>query len=175
MCMEKATIRLLYRKIIDNNAADIWEKHVFDETYKEFLMQVQNYNREKKYFTYGELIHHVPGAEKLNFLVSASIIGYLKQLKGIVPDIINNSGKRFLPFKNYKFEIINSDTRDKSRHQIAVNFISEPLAWYDTIDNRLLVAIKGDEATVQNGEVLTEMFTMQPHLSIFSLKRVNAS
>jgi hypothetical protein len=168
--MEKAIIRLLYRKIISLSSQDPWEKLVFEDTYKEFLMQSQTLNPEKKYFTFGELIQHVPGAEKLNFLVSASVVGYLKQLNGKVPDVISNIGKRFLPFNGYQFEIINSDTRDKAKHQIAVNFISEPLTWYDTVNNLLLVSVNAG-ARNEQGEVLTEMFSMQPYLSIYSLKK----
>jgi hypothetical protein len=168
--MEKASIRLLYRKVINASSQDQWEKFVFEETYKEFLMQAQTFNADKKYFTFGELIHYVSGAEKLHFLVSASVIGYLKQLYGKMPDIINTLGKRFLPFKNYRFELINSDIRDISKHQIAINFISEPLAWYDTIDNQLLVSADNGKAD-EHGEILTEMFAMQPFLSIYSLKK----
>jgi hypothetical protein len=162
-------IRLLYRKIIDASSQSAWEKLVFNDSYTEFLMQAQLYNQEKKYSTFGELIAYVPNAEKLHFLVSGSVVGYLKQLNRKVPDILNNSGKFFLPFSNYKFEIINSDIKDKSKHQVAVNFMSEPLTWYDTIGNQLLVAL---DTTPVNDEILTEQFAMQPFLSIYSLKEI---
>ncbi|GAA3923615.1 hypothetical protein GO495_02755 [Chitinophaga oryziterrae] len=162
-------IRLLYRKIIDASSQSAWEKLVFNDSYTEFIMQAQLYNQEKKYITFGELIAYVPNAEKLHFLVSGSVVGYLKQLNRKVPDILNNSGKLFLPFSNYKFEIINSDIKDKSKHQVAVNFMSEPLTWYDTIGNQLLVAL---DTTPVNDEILTEQFAMQPFLSICSLKEI---
>ena len=159
----------MYRKIIDVNSQQAWEKYVFNDSYTEFLMQAQFYNQEKKYTTFGELITHVPNADKLHFLVSGSIIGYLKQLNGKVPDILNNTGKLFLPFSGYKFEIINSDIKDKTKHQVAVNFMSEPLTWHDTINNQLLVSVHGDPV---NDEILTEMFSMQPFLTIYSLKEI---
>ncbi len=167
--MKKSIIRLLYRKVIDAQSNDPWEKLVFEDSYKEFLMQAQYFNAEKKYNTFGELIHNVKGAEKLGFLVSPSIVGYLNQLNGKMPDIINVVQRHFMPFKNYRFEIINSDIRDRSAHQVAINFISEPLTWYDTIGEKLLVSINNDERD-ERGEVLTEMFEMQPFLSIFSIK-----
>jgi hypothetical protein len=160
-------IRLVYRKIIDVSSQAPWEKNVFNDSYKEFLMQAQLYNQEKKYNTFGELIAYVPDAEKLHFLVSGSIIGYLKQLNGKVPDILNNNGKHFLPFSGYKFEIINSDIRNKDKHQVAVNFMSVPLTWHDTIGSQLLVSLQADSL---NGEILTEQFALQPFLSIYSLK-----
>jgi hypothetical protein len=170
--MENATIRLLYRKIINAQSQDPWEKLVIEDTYKEFLMQAQTFNPDKKYNTFGELLRNVPGAERLHFLVSPSIVGYLRQLNGKMPNITNVIGKRFVPFKSYRFEIINSDIRDVSKHQVAINFISEPLTWYDTVGDLLLVAVDSGKINEQE-EVVTEMFAMQPFLSIYSLKKIH--
>jgi hypothetical protein len=169
--MIKGIIRLQYRKIIDVNATKTWDKLVFDASYNEFLLQSQFYNQEKKYTTFRELLTHVPAAEKLHFLVTPAIIGHLQQLNGKVPDILNQAGKLFLPFKGYKFEIINSDVRNKAKHLVVVNFISEPLTWYDTVDNLLLVS--ANQVVDGQEEILTEMFTMQPYLSIYSLKKTD--
>lgn len=166
--MNKGIIRLAYRKIIDAEAQNVWEKYVFDATYQEFLIQAQNYNQEKKYSTFAEMLHHVPNADKLHFLVSASAINYLKQLNGKVPDILNNLGKLFLPFTKYKFEIIDSDISDRSKHRVVIEFISEPLTWIDTIDNLLLVNINDTKG--EDGQ-LTDMVTLRPYLSIYSLKQ----
>lgn len=168
--MEKAVIRLVYRKIIDAGSQDPWEKLVFEDTYREFLMQAQTFDPHKIYNTYSELILNIPGANKLPFMVSPSILGYLRQLGGKMPNIVNLVDKHFVPFKNYRFEIINSDMKDKSAHQIAINFISEQLIWYDTIGDKLLVSTEGGK-TDERDEVLTEMFAMQPFLSIFSIKK----
>ena len=168
--MEKRIIRLLYRKVIDINSQKPWEKHVFNDSYAEFLMQAQLYNRDKKYSSFGELVAYVPNAEKLHFLVSGSVIGHLQQLNGKIPDILNNLGRLFLPFNSYRFEIVNSDIRDKSKHQVAVNFFSVPVNWYDTIDNQLLVSVE-EQTETAGDEILTDMFAMQPFLSICSLKK----
>jgi hypothetical protein len=167
--MKKRVIRLAYRKIIDTSSQKQWEKYVFEDSYKEFLLQAQFYNQEKKYSTFGEMIAHVPNAEKLHFLVSGAIVGYLKQLNGKVPDILNAVGKHFLPFKSYRFEIINSDVRRKESHQVAINFLTEPMTWFDTIGSQLLVA-PDDSNGAEGEEVLTELFSMQPFLTIHSLK-----
>lgn len=162
------TIQLCYRKVIDSSSKQPWGKLVFDDSYTEFLMQAQFYNQQKKYNTFSELLMNVPGADKLHFLVSASVVGYVKQLNNIVPDILNNLGKHFLPFKNFRFEIINSDIKNKMAHQAAINFYSEPLLWHDTIGNNLLVSVKNNEPDKE--EFLTEMFQLQPMLSIYTLK-----
>ncbi|MGZ8556781.1 MAG: hypothetical protein ACXWWC_00530 [Chitinophagaceae bacterium] len=168
--MTKKIIQLCYRKVIDASSQKTWNRLVFESTYKEFLMQVQLYNQEKKYNTFGDLIHQVPGAEKLHFLVSAAIVGYLQQLGGTMPDILNNLGKHFLHFNKYRFEIINSDIKNRAVHQVAINFFSEPLVWHDTIENYLLISpVNGEK---NDDGLLTNMVQLQPFLSIYSLKTI---
>jgi hypothetical protein len=166
--MTNKIIRLCYRKIIDASSQQVWDKYVFESTYAEFLLQSQFYNQEKKYTSFSELLLNVKGSEKLHFLVSAAVTGYLQQLGDKVPDVLNNLGKHFLVFKNYQFEIINSDIKNKSRHQIAVNFYSEPLLWRDTIGNYLLISSAQEEKN--NDGILTNLVQLQPFLSIYSLK-----
>ena len=166
--MQKAVIRLCYRKIISAGATALWEQYVFDDTYTEFLLQVQYYDQEKKYSSFGELVVRVPAAEKLHVLVSSAAIGYLRQLDGKVPGIVNSLDKLFLPFSNFRFEIISSDIKDKSKHQVAINFYTEPLVWHDTVGHQLLVSVPGRK---ENNEILTDMFSMQPYLSIYSIQQ----
>ncbi len=166
--MPKGIIQVCYRKIIDNNSTKAWEKFVFDDSYTEFLMQVQLYNREKKYYSFAELIRNVPDADKLHFLVSSSVTGYVSQLNGVIPDIMNTLGRQFLPFKNYRFEIINSDIRNKTAHQVAINFFSEPLLWHDTVAGNLLVSTIPDN--ISGKEFMTDLFALQPMTSICSFK-----
>ncbi len=164
--MQKGIIRLCYRKVIDAQSSKPWDKLVFEDTYTEFLMQSQLYNHEKKYASFSDIITHVPAAERLHFLVSAAVIGYLQQLQGKVPDLTNNLGRLFLPFNNYRFEIINSDIKDRLKHRVAINFFTDHLVWHDTIDKQLLLSISGN---TENGETLTELFTLPPFVSIYSL------
>jgi hypothetical protein len=164
----KRIICLCYRKVIDASSQKAWDKLVFESTYKEFLMQSQFYSQEKKYNTFSEMLTDVPASGKLHFLVSASVIGYLQQLGGKIPDILNTLGKHFLEFKNYRFEIINSDIKDKDKYQIAINFFSEPVIWHDTIDTYLLLSPAGVEKN--DDGILTDMMQLQPFLTIYSFK-----
>ncbi len=166
--MQKALIRLCYRKIIDAGSAKPWEKLVFEDTYREFLMQAQFFNQEKKYNTLAELLQYVPGSDKLHYLVSTAAISYIRQLHGKVPDVVNNLGRIFLPFENFRFEIVHSDVRDKSKHQVAINFYSDQLVWHDTVGALLLVSVPGRK---ENDETLTDMFSLQPFVSIYSLQQ----
>jgi hypothetical protein len=111
------------------------------------------------------LVHHVKGAEKLHYLVSGAIVNYLKQLNEIVPDIANNIGRQFLIFKQFKFELINSDLRHIDKHKVAISFYSEPLIWHDTIAPYLLTS----PLTVDIDETLTDLFAIQPYLTIHTL------
>ena len=164
----KGVIRFCYRKVIDASSQKTWDKYVFESSYKEFLMQAQFYNQEKKYNSFSELIINVPAAEKLHFLVSAAITGYLQQLNETIPDILNNMGKHFLQFKNYRFEIIDSDINNKSNHRVAISFFSGLMIWHDTIDGYLLVSPVHDEKN-EDG-ILTHLVQLQPFLGIYSLK-----
>ena len=163
-------IRLVYRKVIDHSSENIWDRQVFENSYREFLMQSQLYNQEKKFTKFGDLILNIPGAEQLHFLISNAIIGHLRQLNGIIPDVSDNLGKQFLPFNNFKFEILNSDIKIKAEHTIAINFFSEPMYWHDTIGNYMLLS-RVDGAIIPDGR-LTNLYALQPLVSIYSIKSV---
>ncbi|UOQ68332.1 hypothetical protein [Hymenobacter volaticus] len=167
--MAERTITVSYRKVIDATVTRPWDKLVFNDTYAEFRLQAQYFNQQRQYRTFGELVQHVPGAEKLHFLVSAAVRGYVQQLGGLVPDVLNNQGRHFLPFTKFQFELINSDLLDQSRHQVAINFYSEPLLWHDTIAPYLLVSEKA-ALPEPTGEILTHLFELQPFVSIHSLR-----
>lgn len=164
--MSDRTITLCYRKIIDAQASRPWEKMVFEDTYAEFQLQAQLFNPEKKYRSFSELLHYAPGADQLSFLVSAAVRGYVQQLQGLVPDVLDTLGRHFLKFSQFQFEMINSDLLDKTRHQVAVNFHSEPLRWHETIGSQLLVS----EAGVAGGQRRTTLFSLPAFLSIYSLQ-----
>lgn len=166
----KREITLCYRKIINSSSNGAWEKLVFEDSFNEFKMQAQYYNQEKKHHTFAQLLHDVPQAEKLHFLVSAAVVNYIKQLNGTIPDITNNLGLLFLKFNNFRFEIINSDIRDINKHAVAINFYSEELAYIDQIGNYLLTA-KANQANENGTHVLTDMFTLSPFLTIYSIKQ----
>ncbi|MGM9477688.1 hypothetical protein ACS5PU_14745 [Pedobacter sp. GSP4] len=168
--MSKKVIVLCYRKIIDATDNNPWSKFVHEDSFAEFKMQSQLYNQEQQFTTFAEILLHVPDAEKLHFLVSAAITGYLRQLNGIIPDILDNLGRRFLTFEHFKFELINSDIKDVQQHKIAINFFSKPLVWHETIGNQLLIS---QFKETQGDEVYTNLFEMQPFVSIHSIKQTD--
>lgn len=160
-------IRFCYRKIIDASSEKAWERLVHEDSFAEFKMQAQRFNEENKYNTFNEILQHNTAAEQLHFLSSAAIIPYLKYLDEKIPDVLNVLGKHFVPFKDFRFEIINSDMRDKSKHTVAINFYSEPVTWIDTVGDKMIISINNE---TEAGEWLTEILSLQPFLSIYSVK-----
>ncbi|MDI3321514.1 hypothetical protein [Pinibacter soli] len=164
--MKQRIITLCYRKMIDANCSDEWSKNVFAATYQEFKMQAQFYNQQKKHTTYKQLIEEVQGANKLNFLVSAAIIEYLKELNDQVPDVVNNLGRSFLRFKNFQFEINKSDITNSASHVVAIYFMSQPLIWHDTVGDQMITSEKYDD----NCEMIINQFRLSDNLGIYTLQ-----
>lgn len=166
----KGKIRLCYRKIITIESMSTWERLVFTDSFTEFKMQAQYYNQAGKYNTFAQLLQNAPNANQLHFLVSGAIVGYVKQLNGIVPDVTNNLGLLFLTFDQFRFEIVNSDLKDIDKHIVAINFYSDELNYLAQIDQYLLTS-KTNQNTENMGETLTDLFTISPYLSIYSIQQ----
>ena len=166
--MQRKIIRICYKKVIDVNAQPGWERLLWENTWQELFMQQQFYNNGNKHQTFAALLNHVPAAEKLHFLSSTAAVGYLRQLNGFVPDVFNNRGNRFLTFNDFKFEVIDSDFTDKTKHRVAISFFSDGFVWYETISDYLLLSAVVAEQTKDG--VLTHLWRMQPYLDIYSLK-----
>ena len=166
--MSARRITLCYRKIIDASATRPWDKLVLDDSYRELRMQAQYFNQGNKYRTFGELLHYVPAAERLHGLVGGAIVGHLQQLSGLVPDVLDNLGRRFLRFENFQFELINSDLLDPSKHQVAVNFFSETLVWQATVGPYLVAAGAAPAGSLAS----MHTFHLQPFVAIHSLQEI---
>lgn len=63
-------IQFAYRFTIDAQTNSVWEKYVFEATYKEYFLQEQLYqDNQKKVETFRELKRYNPKAEQLHYLV----------------------------------------------------------------------------------------------------------
>ncbi|WP_097132395.1 hypothetical protein [Pedobacter xixiisoli] len=163
-------ITLCYRKIISVNSMSTWERLVFTDSFTEFKMQSQYYNQKGEYNTFAELKHHVPNAEQLHFLVSGAVMGYIRQLDDLIPDVTNNLGLHFLKFNQFRFEIINSDLRNIDKHVVAINFYSEELQYIEQIGDYLLTS-KINPSNSDNEPMLTDMFVITPYLTIYTIQQ----
>ncbi len=168
--MTQKKITLCYRKIIAFPAAGAWEKLLHEDTWTELKMQFQLFDPERKYHRFSELSGAEPRAEKMHFLVSAAAAGYIKQLNCRVPDMKDNLGRSFLSFRHYRFEIIESDIRNIREHVVAVNFFTDPVTWYASIGDHLLVSAGESDS---EKETAVHTFRLQPFLSIHSILNDN--
>lgn len=171
--MVKGIIRLGYHKLIDQTSSSHWEKGTWEATYKEFFMQAQQFDQAGKYKTWEQLSQNIPKAEQISYLVSTSIIGYLRDLDKKIPDLTNNFGELWIPFTQFQFDIITSSIQDKSQHKIAIYFQSEPLLWLDTIGNQMLLALDNQVDKLKNGQSIeTQMLNLPANASIVSLQKI---
>lgn len=160
-----------YRKIIDRDSGNSWEKELFHATYKEFLMQAQEYDRENRYETFDEMLQYILRAKDMHYLVSTAAINILRQLQDVIPDVVDNHGQTFLRFKNFKFELLKSHKKDMSKHQVCVTFFSESYCWMDTIGDQLLLTKGEDENLLYNAqEVFPSLLSMTSNVSIYSFQ-----
>jgi hypothetical protein len=155
--MYKAKIRLAYRIVIDNTSTFIWDKYVWEDTFKEYLMQNQQFNsKENPKNTFRELLSENEKAVQLHYLVGIAANGYVEQLKGDFHRVTDVLGNNYFPFVNYQLDIINTDIRDLSKHKIGITFYSPVLAG-NYLVSKSCEAVDGME---------TLMFPVQPLLSI---------
>ncbi|WP_333599238.1 hypothetical protein [Flavobacterium sp.] len=156
-------IRLAYRIVIDTASTFAWDKYVFEDTYKEYLMQQQLFaSKENPKTTFRELLNENEKANQLHFLVSMAANGYVEQLKGNFHRVTDVLGNHFFPFTNFQLDIINTDITDSSKHKIGITFYSPMLVLVDIINNHYLVSTETEKET----GFQTLEFAMQPNLAI---------
>lgn len=161
--MNYPKIRLAYRAIIDNSSSAAWERYIFEDTYKEYLMQQQLFNnKEQPANSFRELLAENQKAEQLHFLTGIAANNYVQQLKGLlyrVPDILGNN---LMPFEGFRFDIINTDITDISKHKVGITFFSPLLTYLGTVNDSYLVS----KDTAAKAGYDTVMYPLQPQLAI---------
>ena len=167
--MIKGIIKFSWQKIIDDTATSLWDRYVFDDTWMEYKMQAANYNRQSNATLFTNILKENPTAEKVNYAVSGAAIGYIRQLRNTIPGLVNTQGKMVIPFKNFKFNIIQSDMLNSKLHKVEILFISEPVTLIDVFNNQYLIAIGDQQQQINNGEeVITELIPQTDQLGIYS-------
>jgi hypothetical protein len=167
--MSKGIIRLGLQKVIEEAPASLWDKFVFDATWMEYRMQAANFNQQSRATLFTTIVRENANAEKLHDAVSTAAIGYIRQLQDVIPGLVNAHGKNIIPFKNFKFNIIQSDMVDSTLHKVEIIFISEPLTLIDVFNNQYLIAVGDKQQQLLEGkEVQTELIAQVDWLSIYS-------
>ncbi|MFD2942231.1 hypothetical protein [Flavobacterium notoginsengisoli] len=161
--MKITKIRLAYRIVIDKSSTFLWDKYVFEDTFKEYQMQSQQFNLgANKKNTFRELMSENEKASQLHFLTGMAASGYVEQLKGYFHRVTDVLGNNYFPFINYQLDIINTDIADISKHKIGITFYTPLLNYFGIIEGNYLVS-----KNIENqNEYETIMFPVQNNLSI---------
>lgn len=156
-------IRLAYRVVIDSTSVSAWDRYIFEDTHREYLMQQQLFNdKELPVNTFRELLTLNPKAEQLHFLTGMAANSYVEQLRGQFYRLTDELGSTFFPFGGYRLDIINTDITDISRHKIGITFYSPLLTYLGMVNNCYLVS---KDTEVKQGYE-TVMFREQNGLSV---------
>lgn len=166
--MEISKIKLACRIVIDSSSTFLWDKYVFEDTFKEYQMQSQQFNSdENPKNTFRELLAENEKAAQLHFLTGIAASGYVAQLKGNFHRITDVLGNNYFPFINYQLDILNTDITDISKHKIGITFYSPLLTYFGIIEGNYLVS-KNIETV---NEYETIMFPVQKNVSICYIER----
>lgn len=164
--MPQALIKIAYKQVIDINSKSSFEKDVFNDTYSEFLMQVQSYNSDNQYTTWDEIRTNVPkGGFNVPYKVGFAIGLYVRDLKNQIPYLLDSLGRK-VAFENYKFEIIASDIINKAAHKVSLTYETDTLTLFGMAGEYLLLALGDQTATKEPVE--TFMLKMQSNFSVVS-------
>jgi len=168
--MQNALIKIIYRQVIDASFEDTFSKNIFNTTYDEFLLKSQAYNQEGKFKTFIELKANDGRANSLHYKTGFVIGNFIEKLNKEIPGL-KTSLEQSVLFDTYKFELIESDIKNKSPHKVAVNYISGIITLLDNVGDNLLLAY-GDNLTDKTKEPIeTFLLKMQRGLSITDYRR----
>ncbi len=160
-------VQFAYRLVIDASTTSIWEKYVFDATYKEYYLQEQLFQQEtNKVETFRELLRQNKKAEQLHYLVGMATIPYIEQLEGNLYQITDNLNKTHLNFVDFELDIINSSNQNHANHKVALTFYTKQYFYFGEVNNHYLIS--SDEELKTN--IKTLMIPNRQHFSIVSIE-----
>jgi hypothetical protein len=158
-------IKLAFKQVIDGSANSEFEQNAFNDTYVELLMHAPVYNREKKFKTVSQMIAANPKANSLHYKVGFAIGLYANELSKKIPELTDSLGNP-VTFDIFKTEIVHSDITDRSKHVIAITYITALLELVDSFGEYLVLSKA--EASQEDRETFT--INLQPRLSIINYK-----
>jgi hypothetical protein len=163
--MSRPRIRLAFRQVIDaDRARTDFEKAVFADTYHEFRVQIQTYNPDNACTTWQQVREAVPqSSPTLPIRVGFAIGLYVGELNNQIPGLTDVLDQP-IAFSEHQFDLLASDLTDRSKHRVAITYLTDTFTWLDTVGSTLLLATK-DPGT---DPVDTVMVALQPSLSIVS-------
>lgn len=157
--MPEALIKLAFKQTIDIHAVTPVAQEIFHKSYAEFQVQQQSFSKGQPLYTWTEIKNAFPKAHPaLPYKVSFSISGTMQRLGGKIPGLTDVLGTQEIPYAQYVFELVESDTRDRGAHLVNLVFVTGELTLFRVIGNQLLLSLDGEPSTL--------LLKMQPGLSI---------
>jgi hypothetical protein len=166
--MSIGLIKLTYRQLIDANSSGQFEKEVFEDSYSEFMMQVQRYNPDNRFTTFREITANDPKATSLHYKVGFAVGLYVQQLNQRIPGLWDTQNKIAVPFALHELEIVQSSTTSKKQHVVAISYTTHPVALLGSAGDNLVLSF--DEP--HQGWMETFLLKMQPGLTISGYRPV---
>ena len=127
-------------------------------------MQIQTYDPDHAFTTWQQVREAVPQSDptlpiRVGFAIGLYVSGLNDQIPGLVDAL-----EQPLAFNEYQFALLASDLTDRTKHRVAITYLTDTLTWLDTVGTTLLLTT-GDP---QTGPVNTFMVAFQANLSIVS-------
>jgi hypothetical protein len=164
--MSIAYIQLSYRQVIDHSTAGSFEKNVFNDSYSEFLLQAQRYNKDNQFASFHEITEHDPKANSIHYKVGFAIGLYVQELGGQIPGLCDTQQVIDIPFAEHQFSIVASDVRDKRQHVVAIAYTTPAITFVGTAGDCLILSFDDPAALTPGTWMQTFLLKMQPGLSI---------
>jgi hypothetical protein len=159
-------IQLSYRQVIDHGAAGSFEKNVFNDSYCEFLLQAQRYNKDNQFTSFREITEHDPKANSLHYKVGFAIGLYVQELGRHIPGLYDTQQMVNILFAEHQFAIIASDVNDKRQHVVALTYTTGAIAFLGTVGDCLILSFDDPAAQAPGTWMRTFLLKMQPGLTI---------
>jgi hypothetical protein len=165
------TVRFSHRRVIDFGSQSVWDKALFDATWFEYKLQVQNFVDFARYKDFADFLNNEPNAETIHSRVSPAVYPSLQQLEGKIP-VLTDANSEAIELNQFNFEIRDTDFLQQSKHKISIDLISRPMALLANLSAGFLTCSVDDAEAFSNGdEVRTLLIPNQTGLNIHSLKK----
>ncbi len=166
--MPKAFIKLAYRQVLDSSCTDEFSKAILNLSYNEFKLKCQAYNPENKFKTFTALKANDGRANSLHYKSGFAIGGVIEKLERKIPGV-SNCFEEAIKFTTYKFEVIESDLGDFSKHTVAVHYFTDVCTLHEIIGDKLLLSY-GINTPADAGFADTFLLKIQGSLSVINYR-----
>ncbi len=164
-------VRFSLRRTIDKDSQSSWDKTLFEATWFEYKLQIQNFENFARYQSFTDFLEKEPNADTIHSRVSPAVYPAIQSLGGKLPMVFDANGDS-LALNQFYFEIRDSDFLDQSKHRIFVDLISKQFYLISISPLGFLVCDASDAEDFANGEeVRTLLIPTQHSLNVYSYKK----